>query len=69
MKNAAFFGLPDLTEKADYKKVKAFKDGIIREMSKGLDDKLAESGIKLFRGSARFVSANEVVMFISAQRI
>jgi mercury(II) reductase len=62
MKTADFFGLPVLTEKADYRKVKAFKDSIIGDMSEGLDDELTEAGIKLFRGDARFISPIEVAV-------
>lgn len=60
MKSADLFGLPTVTEKADYKKVKAFKDRIINGMSIGLDDELDESGIKLLRGGAQFISPHEV---------
>ena len=62
MKTADFFGLPVLTENADYKKVKAFKDSIIDDMSEGLDDELTEAGIKLFRGDARFIFPIEVAV-------
>jgi radical SAM protein with 4Fe4S-binding SPASM domain len=62
MKTADFFGLPVLTENADYKKVKAFKDSIIDDTSEGLDDELTEAGIKLFRGDARFIFPIEVAV-------
>jgi pyruvate/2-oxoglutarate dehydrogenase complex dihydrolipoamide dehydrogenase (E3) component len=60
MKTADFYGLPTLGDVAEYKKVKAFKDSIISGIAAGRDERWVKQGIQLFRGDARFVSANRV---------
>jgi pyruvate/2-oxoglutarate dehydrogenase complex dihydrolipoamide dehydrogenase (E3) component len=62
IKRANYFGLPVFKDKANYKFVKAFKDSLISDISKGLDDELVKEGITLFRGDATFISPNEVVV-------
>jgi pyruvate/2-oxoglutarate dehydrogenase complex dihydrolipoamide dehydrogenase (E3) component len=60
MNGVEFFGLPMLDNTADYKKVKAFKDRVITGIATGRDERWARQGVQLFRGSARFISPNEV---------
>jgi len=60
MKSVDFYGLPTPGNSAEYKKVKAFKDRIISGIATGRDERWTRQGIQLFRGSARFISPNEV---------
>jgi pyruvate/2-oxoglutarate dehydrogenase complex dihydrolipoamide dehydrogenase (E3) component len=62
MKNAEFLGLPTLDKAANYSDVKAYKDGIIGGIGTGRDKRWADRGIQLFRGTAHFISPNEVVV-------
>ena len=62
MRSADFYGLPTLDKAASYKDVKAFKDRIIAGIGTGRDERWVKSGIQLFRGNARFVSAYEVAV-------
>ena len=59
-KSNDFFGLPNLDKTADYKKVKAFKDGIVSGIGTGRAERWTGQGIQLFQGDARFISATEV---------
>ncbi len=56
MKSADFYGLPAIDNTINYKEVKAFKDRIIRGIGTGRDERWIKSGIKLFKGNARFIS-------------
>ena len=72
MKTTDFFGLPTLSNAAEYTKVKAFKDRIISGIATGRDERWTRQGIQLFRGNASFVSSNEVKVadeVIKADRI
>jgi len=72
MKTTGFFGLPTLSNAAEYKKVKAFKDRIISGIATGRDERWTRQGIQLFRGNASFISPNEVKVadeVIKADRI
>ncbi len=72
MKTTDFFGLPTISNAAEYKKVKAFKDRIISGIATGRDERWTRQGIQLFRGSASFISPNEVKVadeVIKADRI
>ena len=60
MNGVEFFGLPMSGNTADYKKVKAFKDQIITGIATGRDERWTRQGVQLFRGSASFISPNEV---------
>lgn len=60
MKTTDFFGLPTISNAAEYTKVKAFKDRIISGIATGRDERWTRQGIQLFRGNASFVSPNEV---------
>jgi len=60
MKTTDFFGLPTISNAAEYKKVKAFKDRIISGIATGRDERWTRQGIQLFRGNASFLSPNEV---------
>ncbi len=62
MKSADFYGLPPLDNAANYRKVKAFKDRIITGIGTGRDERWVKSGIKLFKGNARFISPHEVAV-------
>ncbi len=62
MQRADFFGLPVVTEGAEYRKVKAFKDRIVTDIGTGRDESWLKRGGQLFRGIARFKSAHEVVV-------
>ena len=62
MQRADFYGLPVLTQSAQYQKVKAFKDRIVRDIGTGRDEKWMQRGGELFRGAARFTSAHEVMV-------
>ncbi len=62
MKNSDFYGLPILDKSANYKDVKAFKDRIISGIGTGRDERWIKSGIRLFKGKARFISPHEVVV-------
>lgn len=59
---ADYYGLPVLREVVTYPKVKTYKDKIVADMSRGSDKRLAKEGLKLFKGSARFVSPHEVAV-------
>lgn len=61
MQRADFYGLPVLTKSAQYQKVKAFKDRIVRDIGTGRDERWVQRGGQLFRGAARFKSAHEVM--------
>ena len=72
LKTADFFGLPTLSNAAEYKKVKAFKDRIISGIATGRDERWTRQGIQLFRGQASFLSPSEVKVadeVIKADRI
>ena len=72
MKTTDFFGLPTISNAAEYKKVKAFKDRIISGIATGRDERWTSQGIQLFRGNASFISPNEVKVadeVIKADRI
>ncbi len=72
MRSADFFGLPIISSEADYKNVKVFKDRIVNRIGSGRDKKLIQSGLKLFRGNARFISPHEVAVgdeLITANKI
>ncbi|MFC2062564.1 dihydrolipoyl dehydrogenase [Chloroflexota bacterium] len=72
MKTTDFFGLPTLSTAAEYTKVKAFKDRIISGIATGRDERWFKQGIQLFRGTASFLSPNEVEVadeIIKADRI
>ncbi len=62
MQRADFFGLPRLTEAADYGRVKAFKDGIINGIGDGRDAKMEARGITALRGEARFLGPHEIAL-------
>ncbi len=62
MRNANFFGLPTLDKPANYKNVKAFKDKVIASIGTGRDERWTKSGIRLFKGNARFISPHEVTV-------
>ncbi len=62
MRSADFYGLPTLDKTANYKDVKAFKDRIITGIGTGRGERWVKSGIKLFKGNARFVSSHEVTV-------
>lgn len=62
MKGAGFFGLPEYDKEADYKQVKAFKDGIISGIAEGREERMSKKGIRLFKGTARFISPHETVI-------
>ncbi len=72
MKTTDFFGLPTLSNAAEYAKVKAFKDRIISGIATGRDERWTRQGIQLFHGNASFISPNEVKVadeVIKADRI
>lgn len=72
MKNVDFYGLPALRDAADYKNVKAFKDRIIAGIGIGRDERWIKRGVQVFRGNARFISPNEIVVadeVINAKKI
>ena len=60
MKSADFYGLPTLDKAVNYKSVKLFKDQIVSSIGTGRDERWIKSGIKLFKGNARFISPHEV---------
>jgi len=62
MRSAGFYGLPPLGKTADYKAVKAFKDRIVSGIGTGRDERWVKSGVRLFRGTARFASPHEVTV-------
>ena len=62
MRSADFYGLPTLDKAANYKNVKAFKDRIVAGIGTGRDERWVKSGIRLFKGNARFVSSHEVTV-------
>lgn len=62
MRSAGFYGLPSLDKTAEYKAVKAFKDRIVSGIGTGRDERWVKSGVRLFRGNARFVSPHEVAV-------
>ncbi len=62
MQRADFYGLPVLTEAAEYRKVKGFKDRIVTDIGTGRDESWLKRGGQLFRGTARFKSPHEVVV-------
>ncbi|MFC2038487.1 dihydrolipoyl dehydrogenase family protein [Chloroflexota bacterium] len=59
-KSAAFFGLTPPDYKADYSRVKQFKDRIVSGIAAGRDERWTGQGIQLFRGNASFISPNQV---------
>ncbi len=72
MRAAGFFGLPELTQAADYGRVKAFKDRLIRGLGEGRDTKMEGRGVTVLKGEARFVSPHEVAIgneSVTADRI
>lgn len=72
MRSADFFGLPASRQKADYARVKAFKDNVIAGIGTGRDRKLEKAGVRLYRGRASFLSPHEVAVSdvsISADKI
>lgn len=73
MKTADFFGLPVIDQAVDFKNVRAFKDRIISNITgTGRDKRLTGSGIRVFRGSAKFVAPHEISVtneIIRADRI
>ena len=62
MRSADFYGLPKMDKAADYTQVKAFKDRIISGIGTGRDERWVKSGVRLFRGKARFLSPHEVAV-------
>ena len=60
MRGADLFGLPRLREDADYRRVKAFKDGVVAGIAAGRSDRWRSRGVQLFSGVARFRSPHEV---------
>lgn len=62
MRSAGFYGLPTLDKNASYRDVKAFKDRIVAGIATGRDERWVKSGIRLFKGNARFISAHEVAV-------
>ncbi|MBE0481190.1 MAG: NAD(P)/FAD-dependent oxidoreductase [Dehalococcoidia bacterium] len=62
MRDASFYGLPALDKSADYSQVKAFKDRIIEGIGTGRDERMSKRGVRVFKGTARFVSAYEVIV-------
>ena len=62
LKHADFYGLPTVTEAAQYHRVKAFKDGIVERIATGRDKRWVNRGVQVFKGVARFQSAREVVV-------
>jgi dihydrolipoamide dehydrogenase len=62
MRSASFFGLPTIDKSVDYKQVKAFKDRIVEGISSGRGQRMAKRGVKVFMGTARFVSPYEIVV-------
>ena len=72
MRSAEFYGLAAAGTGVNYKDVKAFKDRIVSGIAAGREERLAEAGIRLFKGEARFVSPHEVMVgdeTIEADRI
>jgi dihydrolipoamide dehydrogenase len=62
MRKADFYGLPKLKENAEYQKVKEFKDRIILGISEGRDERMSKKGVKVIKGTARFISPHEVMV-------
>jgi len=62
MRSADFYGLPTLDKAANYENVKAFKDRIITGIGTGRDERWVKSGVRLFRGNARFISSHEIAV-------
>lgn len=62
MRSADFFGLPAGGNGVHYENVKAFKDRIVSGIAAGRDERLADAGIRLFKGEARFISPHEVTV-------
>lgn len=60
MRTASFYGLPELDKVADFKNVKDFKDRIISGIAEGRDERVQASGLRLFKGTGRFISPHEV---------
>jgi len=72
MRGADAFGLPVCDAPLDYRRVKAFKDGIVESIGAGREERWRERGAEFFRGEARFVSPHEVAVgddLIRADRI
>ncbi|MDD5700967.1 MAG: NAD(P)/FAD-dependent oxidoreductase [Dehalococcoidales bacterium] len=59
-RDASFFGLPALEKNPDYLHVKEFKDKIVQGRGTGRDERLTGLGVRIFKGTGRFISPNEV---------
>ncbi len=62
MRGAGALGLPACEAPPDYRKVKAFKDGIVESIGQGRDERWEGRGARIFHGEARFESPHEVAV-------